>query len=103
METTYMVITILEAQVAPDKVPLLEAAYKQGIEQLDAGITQTFLVRGSKDSTVWRIITVWESRDALEQMRRSGETPRGVVMFRAADAEPVLSMFDIVTHAVAPA
>jgi heme-degrading monooxygenase HmoA len=98
-----MVITILEAHVAPDKAAVLEAAYRQGIEQLDVGIAQTFLVRGSKDSNVWRIITVWESRDALEQMRRSGETPRGVLMFRAADAEPVLSVFDVLAHAVAPA
>jgi quinol monooxygenase YgiN len=96
-----MVITILEAQVAPDKVAVLEAAYKQGIEQLDAGITKTYLVRSSKDSSAWRIITVWESRDALEQLRRSGETPRGVLMFRAADAEPMLSVFDVVAHAVA--
>jgi len=98
-----MVITILEAQVATDKAAVLEAAYDQGIERLDAGITQTFLVRGSKDSTVWRIITVWESRDALEEMRRSGETPRGVLMFRAANAEPMLSVFDVVAHAVTPA
>jgi len=96
-----MVITILEAQVAPDNVAVLEAAYKQGIERLDAGITQTFLVRSAKDSRAWRIITVWESRDALEQMRRSGETPRGVLMFRTADAEPVLSVFDVVAHAAA--
>jgi hypothetical protein len=89
----------LEAQVAPDKAALLEVAYKQGIERLDAGITQTFLLRSSKDSNVWRIITVWESRDALEEMRRSGETPRGVVMFRAADAEPMLSVFDVVAQA----
>jgi len=103
MEAIHMVVTILETRVAPDKAALLEAAYKQGIERLDAGITQTFLLRGSKDSSVWRIITVWESRDVLEQMRRSGETPRGVVMFRAADAEPVLSVFDVIAHAVAPA
>jgi heme-degrading monooxygenase HmoA len=96
-----MVITILEAQVASDKVAVLEAAYKQGIERLDAGITQTFLLRSSRDSSVWQIFTVWESRDALEQMRRSGETPRGVVMFRTADAEPQLSVFDVVAHAVA--
>jgi hypothetical protein len=67
---------------------------------LDAGIIQTFLVRRTKDSSAWPIITVWESRDALEQVRRSGETLRGVVMFRAADAEPVLSVFDVVAHAV---
>lgn len=30
-----MVITILEAHVAPDKAALLEAAYKQGIERAE--------------------------------------------------------------------
>jgi quinol monooxygenase YgiN len=94
-----MVITILEAQVAPDKAAILEAAYKQAIERLDAGMRETFLIRDSKDSSVWRILTVWESRDALEAMRQSGQTPRGVLMFRAADVEPKLSVFDVVAYA----
>jgi hypothetical protein len=38
-----MVITILEARIAPDNVLTLETMYKQEIEHLDAGITQTFL------------------------------------------------------------
>lgn len=96
-----MVITILEAHVAPDKAALLEAAYKQGIQHLDAGITQTFLLRGSKDAGLWRIVTVWQSREVLEAMRRSGDTPRGVLMFRAAEAEPSLSIFDVMAHAIA--
>jgi hypothetical protein len=28
-------------------------------------------------------------------MRASGETPRGVAMFREAGAEPALSLFDV--------
>ena len=96
-----MVITILEAQVAPDKAARLEEAYKQGIENLDAGITQTFLLRSSKDANAWRIVTIWQSREALDAMRSSGETPRGVLMFRAADAEPALSVFEVVAHAAA--
>jgi heme-degrading monooxygenase HmoA len=98
-----MVVTILEAQIAPDKAARLEVAYTQGIEHLDEGIMQTFLLRSSKDASLWQIVTVWQSREALEAMRRSGETPRGVLMFRAADAEPVLSVFDVVAHAVASA
>lgn len=98
-EVIHMVITTLEAHVAPDKADALEAAYNQGIEQLDAGIVQTFLLRDSRDSSIWRIVTVWESRAALDAMRQSGQTPRGVVMFRAADAEPALSVFDVVAHA----
>jgi heme-degrading monooxygenase HmoA len=96
-----MVITILEAQVATEKSILLEEAYNQGIKRLDVGITQTFLSRNSKDPSRWQIVTVWQNRDVLEAMRRSGNTPRGVQMFRAADAEPVLSVFDVVDNAVA--
>jgi hypothetical protein len=102
-EVLGMVITILEAQVASDKAAALEAAYKQGIEQLDAGITQTFLLRDFKDTSLWRIVTLWESRAALEAMRQSGQTPRGVVMFRAADAEPMLSVCEVVASAAASA
>ena len=48
---------------------------------------------------MWRILTVWENREALDAMRSSGETPRGVLMFRSAKAEPALSVFEIVQHA----
>ncbi len=96
-----MVITILEAQVTPERAALLEEAYKQGIENLDIGITQTFLLRSAKDANSWRIATVWQSREALDAMRRSGETPRGVLMFQAAGAEPTLSVFEVMAHSVA--
>lgn len=94
-----MVITVLEAQVEPEKAAILEATYKQAIEHLDAGIRQTFLQRSVKDPAVWQIVTVWESREALDAMRQSGETPRGVLIFRTVQAEPALSVFGVVAHA----
>jgi len=96
-----MVITVLEAQVAPEKETLLEATYNQAIQHLDVGIAQTFLLRNAKDLSAWQIVTVWESREALEAMRGSGETPRGVLIFRAVEAEPTLSVFGVVAHAQA--
>ena len=98
-----MVMTILEAQVALEKAALLEETYKQAIERLDPGISQTLLLRSSKDSSLWRIVTVWKSREALDAVRRTGDTPRGVLIFRAAEAEPILSVFDVVAHGVASA
>ena len=100
-EVSDMVMTILEARVTPDKWDSLEQAYKAGIRQLDPGITQTLLAHSSADSMLWRIITVWSSRQVLEAMRRSTETPRGVLMFRSAGAEPTLSVFDVVDQATA--
>ncbi len=97
-----MVMTILEAHVAPEKRAALEQAFQTSIQHLDTGIVQTFLVHDAKDPTLWRIMTVWSSREALDAMRQSGETPRGVLMFREAGAEPTLSVFNIAQHAAEP-
>jgi hypothetical protein len=94
-----MVMTILEAHVPLEKWTDLEAAYKAGTKHLDEGIVQTFLVRNLRELTICRIITVWESREALEKMRASGETPRGVLMFREVGAEPALSVFEVAAQA----
>ena len=55
---------------------------------------RTDLLRDARDATRWRVQTLWESREALDAMRSAG-TPAGVLMFRAADAEPTLSIFDV--------
>ena len=55
----------------------------------------TELLRDSRDPNRWRIQTWWESREALAAMRNAG-TPEGVLMFRAAGAEPALSIFEVV-------
>jgi heme-degrading monooxygenase HmoA len=96
-----MVITILEAHVSPEKSAALELAYRSAVHQLDEGISQTFLLHAFNDPSLWRILTVWSSREALDKMRQSGETPRGVLIFRDAGADPILSVFDVVVHQAA--
>jgi heme-degrading monooxygenase HmoA len=89
---------MLEARVERDRWAALEAAFKTAIQTPEAGIVQTYLVHNKADAGVWRIMTFWSSREALNLMRSSGETPRGVLMFRAAGAEPALSIFDVVAE-----
>jgi quinol monooxygenase YgiN len=93
-----MVITILEGRLAAKNWDSLEAAYQAGTATLPPDMIQTFLVQDSADPTVWRIMTQWQSRAALEAYRQSVETPGGVLMFRAAGAEPTLSVFDVRRH-----
>lgn len=98
-----MVITTLDAQVPPDKWAALEQAYKEAVaSETDPGLVETFLLHNFKEPNQWRIVTVWESRAALDAMRNSGETPRGVLIFRAAGAEPALTISDVVSYARAP-
>ncbi|HZQ07853.1 MAG TPA: antibiotic biosynthesis monooxygenase [Anaerolineae bacterium] len=92
-----MVMTILETHVSSERWSELERIFGEETKQLDPGIVQTFLLHSSSDPTLWRIATVWESRKVLAAMRQSVATPRGVLMFRKVGAEPVLSVFDIVS------
>lgn len=93
-----MVMTVLEAKVAPDRINDLESAYRLGTAKLPPEIVETLLVRDTIDETAFRILTVWASRDALAKMRASGEKPKGVQIFEAAGSTPKLSVFDVVVH-----
>lgn len=93
-----MVLTILEAYVDSEKWAALEQAYQASANALPPPITQTFLMQSSADPTLWQICSLWRSREALEEYRRSVDTPGGVLIFRAAGAEPTLSVFDVRAH-----
>jgi heme-degrading monooxygenase HmoA len=90
-----MVITVLEAHVKPENWTAFQGDFNQRIAQLPPQMLQTFLLQGATDQTLWQIVSVWKSRAALDEMRNSGETPEGVLMFRAAGAEPKLSIFNV--------
>ncbi|MFL5620365.1 MAG: antibiotic biosynthesis monooxygenase family protein [Gemmatimonadaceae bacterium] len=90
-----MVLTILEATVAPERASDLEMAFRAAGTETPPGLVRSLLVCSASDGTRWRIETLWTSRDALAAMRQAG-TPAGVLMFRAAGAEPSLSIYDVV-------
>lgn len=91
-----MVLTVLEARVQSDRVPdLLRAFEETRASALPPFIVRSLLVRSDQDQEVWRIMTVFRSREDLDAMRASGQTPRGVAMFRAAGAEPTFALFTI--------
>ncbi len=91
-----MVMTILEGRVEKQNWSRLEQAYQEGSQQNEPGLVQSFLIHSTKETDLWRIVTLWSSREALDAMRRSNETPRGVLMFRQAYSEAQLSMFEVV-------
>jgi hypothetical protein len=91
-----MVMTILEGRVEKDNWSALEQAYQEASRHQDAGLVQSFLIHSSKEVDLWRILTLWSSREALDAMRQSSETPRGILMFRQAHTEPQLSIFEVV-------
>jgi len=90
-----MVLTIIEGRVAKENWPVLEQAYQRSA-QLPPGLEQSFLVQSWEDPEVWQIITLWNNGDMLRQMGGSGQTPRGILMFREAKSEPTHGIFEVV-------
>jgi len=90
-----MVMSVLEAHVPPANWDALRQSYEARARVLPPQIVESFLAQSVADSTIWRILTVWRSREALDQVRQSGETPTGVLIFRDAGAEPALTIFTV--------
>ena len=90
-----MILTVLEATVAPERASELRAAFQSAAAAgLPPGFVRSLLISSANDATHWRIETLWASREVLAAMRQAG-TPAGVLMFRAAGAEPTLSVYDV--------
>jgi heme-degrading monooxygenase HmoA len=81
-------VTVTEGRVAPEREDDLRSAWEE-TASAPAGLIQSTLVRG-EDGT-WRIITFWESKDAVMAMRASGEPP-ALTMFHRAGSQPSVSM-----------
>ena len=95
-------MTVLEAHLGPEQWPTLRQAFEGGAALWPAQMLRTFLVQSGADPTLWRVVSIWRSRAALEEYRRSADTPGGVLMFRAAGAEPMFSSFDVVATMPTP-
>jgi heme-degrading monooxygenase HmoA len=81
-------VTVTEGRVAPEPEDDLRSAWEE-TASAPAGLIQSTLVRGEEGT--WRIITFWESRDAVMAMRASGEPP-ALTMFHRAGSQPSVSM-----------
>jgi heme-degrading monooxygenase HmoA len=96
-----MILTILEAEVPFGAEAKLQAAYDSaGAGDVPRGLVRSELLRDTRDPGRWRIQTWWESLEALEEMRRTAATPAGILMFRAAGAEPSIEIFEVMDTVV---
>lgn len=93
------VITIVEGRVPISKAREFETAYaslKQDV--LPPGLIRSSLLRNSDNPEIYRIETVWESREALEKMRSSTQTPKAIELFQKVKASPRVEIYDIVNN-----
>lgn len=91
-----MILTVLEARVPAERADTLRSEYATlGQGDRPPGFVRSQLIRDTQDPALWRVETLWESRQALEAMRQRG-TPAGILLFRAIGVEPTVGVFEVV-------
>ena len=88
-----MVVTTVDGDVAPENVEGLLSKWAEVTGgPKPPGWLRAYLLRAGE---AWRIESIWESREAIDAMRASGETPGAIRVFAAANAEPKLTIFEV--------
>jgi heme-degrading monooxygenase HmoA len=94
MRRRSMYVTIVEGAVDAEREGDLRSAWEDTTAAaLPNGFIESSLLRA--DDGTWRIVTVWESKEAVMTMRASGERPAALVMFERAGSEPSVSMWTV--------
>lgn len=88
-----MFVTIVEGAIEANREGDLRSAWEDKTAALPAGFIESSLLR-AEDGT-WRIVTVWESKEAVMAMRASGEPPAAPIMFEQAGSTPSVSTWTV--------
>lgn len=92
------IMTVLEGRVPAERAAELNRFYAEASRSLPPQMLQALLVQSTADPAVWRGTSVWRSRAALEEYRRSVSTPAGIRMFQAVGAQPTVSVWDVAAN-----
>jgi quinol monooxygenase YgiN len=88
-DTVGMILITMEAQVGPELEPRLIRAFNHAMNNHPPGVVQSLLTRDAQEPTIWRILTIWESREMLEAHYKSGAIMPSAHVFHLAELVPV--------------
>lgn len=88
---TKAVVTAVEGVVPAERVSDLLDTFPDG--DPPPFILATTLAKEA-GSDRWRVLTIWRSRDELDEYLASVDTPAALEAFRAAGVEPELTMWE---------
>jgi heme-degrading monooxygenase HmoA len=90
------VMTVVEGKIPKAKTHEFLAMYESVRNQAKPpGWKRSMLLRDTNEEGSYRISTLWESREALEQMRKNTSVPFAVQIFRTHGAEPNVRIFEV--------
>ncbi|HYU54719.1 MAG TPA: antibiotic biosynthesis monooxygenase [Candidatus Dormibacteraeota bacterium] len=90
------VMTVVEGKIHKTRAQDFLSMYASVRDQVKPpGWKRSMLLQDTGDKDLFRISTLWESREALEQMRKNSKVPFAVQIFRTHGTEPNVRIFEV--------
>ncbi len=90
------VMTVVEGKIPKTKTQEFLAMYASVKDQTKPpGWKRSMLLHDTTEQGLYRISTLWDSREALDQMRKNTKVPFAVQIFRTHGAEPNVRIFEV--------
>jgi hypothetical protein len=97
-ETLQMIITILEGHIPANRWNDFENSYRDVIKHLPIQLKETFLTQDEHDTTLWRVITVWKTREDFEEIKFNPVFHSWAELYRSVGVESTQRTFNVVAH-----
>jgi heme-degrading monooxygenase HmoA len=90
------VMTVVEGKILKTKTQEFLAMYASVRHQAKPpGWKRSMLLHDTNEEGLYRISTLWDSREALDQMRKNTRVPFAVQIFRTCGVEPNVRIFEV--------
>lgn len=93
-----MIVSILEGRVTSERWDAIEVAYRKLIKSIPHDIRENFIVQDVNDKTLWRIISIWQSKEAFDRHHDSEAIKDLMEVFRQVGVEPTQRIFRVVAQ-----
>ena len=85
------ILSIIEARVHQNSWELLQQNYEEvKKENLPSLLLSSHLVQDINEPEIWRIVTIWENLEAMNEYRKSVDVPAWILVFQKVNAVPKL-------------
>jgi heme-degrading monooxygenase HmoA len=89
-------MTVVEGKIPKARTEDFLSMYASvGRQVKPPGWKRSMLLHDTDEEDLFRISTLWESREALEHMRKNSKVPFAVQIFRTHGAEPSVRIFEV--------
>jgi hypothetical protein len=94
-----MVMSVLEANVPPNKWEELKVSFRHSTKLLPPQICETLLVQSIDDPQLWKVVTVWHIKKHIRRVQDTMRQCGAAEIFRAIGIEPLQGIFNIIQNA----